>query len=315
MKNLALTLISALAFTTGTNAIVQRWAPCCFGLSASGAVTGTLGQLDDGQNRVGGGLAPADYCIADGAITDGHGRGCILTPPTSQFQCDVGATPTSGFSVGCDGTVSYNGGTTFWECQTGDNGESNIYLTPGGTNCGKVTLKASSCFSGCPTAPVGCPANLNGNYEFPHLIIPISSSSPTAAAGTSYFGTVSSTVSTIFNFDIPSSDNGKTCSLIFLFPTQAELSTSSFTFSGNGGIDFSLLSSPATSATDYANAPGVATDYGTTTVAPGNSYTIATFACPAGNKVGFEMKAVGDTSLNYFQDYNPAPIGLYITTC
>lgn len=310
------TIISTLVLAAGANAIITRWAPCCFHLSASGAVTGTVGQLDDGQNRVNGPLSPAEYCIADGAVTDANGRGCILTPPTSQWQCDTGATPTGGFSIGCDGTVAYNGGTTFWECQTGDNGEANIYLTPGGSNCGKITLKADGCGS-CPAPPVqtGCPTNLNGNYEFPHLIIPIDSSNPNSAAGTSYFGTISSTISSIFNFDIPASDSGKKCSLVFLFPTQAQLTTSSFTFSGNGGLDFSLLNGVATQATDFANAPAVKTDYGVTTVAPGNSYSIATFDCPAGTAVSFEVKASGDTKLSYFQDYNPSPIGLYITTC
>jgi hypothetical protein len=327
------TLYSILGLVACTNAIIaERWVPCCFHVSASGAVTGTIGQLDDGQNRQGGGLSPAQYCIADGAITDANGRGCILTrmpyclaliyfliltnvAPTTQWQCDTGATPTIGFSIGCDGTIAYNDDTTFWECQTGDNGESNIYSSEGGTNCGTVTLKADSCFSGCPQPPPGCPANLNGPYQFPHLIIPIDSSNPSSAPGTSYFGKVSSTISSIFNFDIPASDAGKTCSLIFLFPLQSQLTTSSFTFSGNGGIDFSKLNGVATGATSYSNAPGVATDYGTTVVAPGNSYTIATFPCPANTAISFEMKAVGDTNLNYFQDYNLSPIGLYITTC
>lgn len=308
-----------LAMIAGGNArIAQRTVPCCFGLSASGAVTGTVGQLEDGQNRVNGPLSPAQYCIADGAITDASGRGCILTPPTTQFQCDTYASPNSGFSIGCDGTVSYKGSTTFWECQTGDQDEANIYTSPGGANCGKITLKASDCASGCAPPPPPaktCPDNLSGNYEFPHLIIPVDSSKPNTAPGTSYFGIVSSTVSSIFNFDIPASDAGKTCSLIFLFPTQAQLTTSSFTFSGNGGIDFSKLSGVATGSTSYSNAPGVAQDYGVTTVAPGHSYTIATFPCPANTAISFELKASGDTSLNYFQDYNPSPIGLYITTC
>jgi hypothetical protein len=102
----------------------------------------------------------------------------------------------------------------------------------------------------------------------------------------------SSTISSIFNFDIPANYAGQTCSLIFLFPLQSQLQTSSFTFSGSGGIDFSLLNGVATTATSYSNAPGVATDYGTKVVAPGNSYTIATFACPAGTTVSFEMKAM-----------------------
>jgi hypothetical protein len=237
--------------------------------------------------------------------------------PTTQFQCDQGAAPTNGFSITCDGLLSYNGSTTFYECQTGEQGEANIYTSPGGTNCGSITLKADSCLPTCtPPPPPSCPANLNGPYEFPHLIIPIDSSNPDNKAGTTFFGEVSSTISTIFNFDIPASDAGKTCTLIFLFPTQSQLQTSSFTFSGNGGIDFAALDSVAVSGqTSYNNQPGVTQDFGTTVVAPGNSYTIATFQCPEGKAVAYEMKAVGDTQLRYFQDYNPSPIGLYITKC
>ena len=54
---------------------------CCFQLTAAGGKAGTVGQLGDGQNRVGGSYPPATYCIKNGAITDAHGRGCILTPP------------------------------------------------------------------------------------------------------------------------------------------------------------------------------------------------------------------------------------------
>ncbi|KFY95060.1 hypothetical protein V500_02964 [Pseudogymnoascus sp. VKM F-4518 (FW-2643)] len=174
-------------------------------------------------------------------------------------------------------------------------------------------IKGSS-HSRCPTTDP-CPTNLNGPYKFPHLIIPIDSSKPDTAPGTSYFGTVSSTVSSIFNFDIPAADSGKKCSLVFLFPTQAELETSSFTISGNGGLDFSKLSGTATGSTTFNNAPNVQTDYGVTIVSPGHSYNIATFDCPAGTAISFEIKASGDTWFNYFQDYNQSPIGLYITTC
>lgn len=38
-----------------------------------------FGQLDDGQNRINGPLSSAQFCIADGAIADAHGRGCIIT--------------------------------------------------------------------------------------------------------------------------------------------------------------------------------------------------------------------------------------------
>jgi hypothetical protein len=135
---------------------------------------------------------------------------------------------------------------------------------------------------------------LNGILEFPHLIIPIDSSSPNKAPGTSYFGEVTAAVSSIFNFDISGSETIKTCSLVFLFPTQSHLTTSSFTFSDNGGIDLSLLNGVANSATSYANAPGVKIDYGVTTVAPGNSYSIATFPCPGGTAISIELRASGN---------------------
>ncbi|EKD17933.1 uncharacterized protein L3040_004473 [Drepanopeziza brunnea f. sp. 'multigermtubi'] len=315
----------SLALVAGTNAIVTRWAPCCFHLSASGAITGTVGQLDDGQNRVNGGLSSAEFCIADGAIKDTNGRGCIITPQVTQYQCDDGVPPASGFSIGSDGTLAYNGGTTFWECQTGQNGGVNIYINPGGTNCGKITLKADACYSPPSTPPPtppppGCPTNIDspwGTWEFPHLLLPIDASNPSQASGTSYFGEVSPSggISSIYNFDIPAADAGKTCSLIFLFPRQDQLTTSSFTLSGNGAVSFAQLTGIATTSTSYATAPGVQTGYGTTVLAPGNSYHIADFPCPAGTTVSYRMEAVGDTHLRYFQDWNPSPIGLYITKC
>jgi hypothetical protein len=100
-----------------------------------------------------------------------------------------------------------------------------------------------------------------------------------------------------------------------LFPKKEDLETSSYSFSGDGKIDFAMLESAATSQTSFSNAPKVKQDYGVTTVSPGNSYLISTFQCPAGQAVGFEMKNAGSTNLNFFEDYNPAPLGLYITVC
>jgi hypothetical protein len=102
---------------------------------------------------------------------------------------------------------------------------------------------------------------------------------------------------------------------VFLFPEKQDLETSSYSFSGDGQIDFAQLSSPASSSTSYSNMPSVSKDFGTTTVAPGNSYVISTFSCPAGQTVGYEMKNAGSTDLNFFEDYNPSPLGLYITVC
>jgi hypothetical protein len=84
MHNSAMKSIASLALlATGANSLVARGDTCCFGLTASGGASGSVGQLSDGQNRVGGGLPPGKYCLgAGGGLTDGHGRGCILTRKT-----------------------------------------------------------------------------------------------------------------------------------------------------------------------------------------------------------------------------------------
>ncbi|KAH6675087.1 ubiquitin 3 binding protein But2 C-terminal domain-containing protein [Halenospora varia] len=145
-----------------------------------------------------------------------------------------------------------------------------------------------------PTTSGGktCPADLSGNYQYPHLIAPVDSSNKDKAYGTSYNGTITSTVSSIFNFDIPTSYAG-TCFLVFLFPTQDKLETSSYTFSGNGEVDFKQLKNVASQSTTYANQGAVATDFGVKTVTPGSNTVVSTFACPAGEAVSYELSAIG----------------------
>ncbi|CZR56103.1 related to GPI anchored cell wall protein [Phialocephala subalpina] len=436
------------------------YASCCtFTLTASGGQSGTIGQLDDGQNRIGGGLPAANFCFDSGTITDSAGRGCLLTDEVEQFQCDLNKSPQSGFSIESNGTLEYSGSSVFYACPASDT-EWNLYTTPvaGQLKCVEIGLTASGCGSTtCSSAPAStvtetvtsvstvteastiteattvtvteCKATstpiytpttpivtestppetyptstpvkstppvtypsstptessfpllarirrseLNfsalylpmslgpttwitmtyphtsptstpywsntttastttstgastcvstaltgtytaGNYQYPHLIVPVSSSSPDTAFGTQFFGTISSNVSTIFNFDIPTSYSGHTCNLIFLLPLQSELETSSYEFSGTGGVDFEELSGVATTSTTYDNAPSVEADLGTFTLTEGSSTLISSFACPAGEAVSYEAKAVGDTYLYFFQDYNPSPLGLYITVC
>ncbi|KAJ5492491.1 hypothetical protein N7453_010588 [Penicillium expansum] len=352
MKN----FITIAAFAAGTNALVGRSDSCCFHLTSSGGASGQLGQLSDGQNRIGdNSLSAAQYCIdSKGAITDSEGRGCILTRCFSHTRF---------LSLSSQGELEYNGSKDFVACATGQNGGLNVYTSPAKsdvTGCVNVELTADSCSSSgsgsggsssstsavpsssessssqpTPSPPASSPASsasatpsatessssscpttlTTGSYEFPHLIVPVDSSSPDTAAGTSYNGTVSSTISSAFNFDIPSSDSGKTCSLVFLFPELQDLETSSYSFSGDGKIDFAKLSSAVDKSTTFNNLPSVAQDLGEITVSPGNSYVISTFSCPAGETVAYEMKNSGSTDLNFFEDYNPSPLGLYITTC
>lgn len=81
------TVSTIAALAAGANALVAPNATCCFGLTASGGANGTIGQLGDGQNRIGGGLPPVQFCIdSSGGIKDSSGRGCILTRKFAPFQ-------------------------------------------------------------------------------------------------------------------------------------------------------------------------------------------------------------------------------------
>lgn len=173
---------AALLLPAVAQALVAREAGtgCCFHLTAEGGPGGRVDQLFDGQNRIGQtGLPEGQYCInGNGGLTDSHGRGCIITPPTGQWQCDAGATPTPGFSVGSDGKIAMNGSTSFYGAPTGDNGGWNIYDKPlhGEPKTTGVTLTADNCDATKqpPPAPAppksACPAELPSkikDFEFP----------------------------------------------------------------------------------------------------------------------------------------------------
>ncbi|KAJ5175126.1 uncharacterized protein N7482_001003 [Penicillium canariense] len=188
--------------------------------------------------------------------------------------------------------------------------------SPSGGGGGGVPISSSSASASRSSSSSGsCPTTLSGDYQYPHLMVPISSSSPDTPEGNSFNGTINSSVSTTFNFDIPQSYSGKTCSLVFLFPKKTDLQTSSYSFSGDGKIAIGKLSQTVSSSTTYNNVPSVSKGLGTITISPGNSYVVSTFSCPAGQAVSYEMKNAGSTNLNFFEDWNPSPLGLFITTC
>ncbi|KAF4539344.1 GPI anchored cell wall protein [Lasiodiplodia theobromae] len=422
--------LSPLAFTLGASAVALKRSDCCFQLTASGGASGSVGQLSDGQNRVGGGYQAATYCLNNGGITDSNGRGCILTPPTTQFQCDEGASPTTGFSVGENGQVTYKGDNQFYACPA-DDGEYNIYTEPvdDQDKCVKITLstEGGKCASGggqpstpaastpvpvspssappapstpvasspevvttmtqthytttCPTsessappaastpAPVvssyastlppvesppattmtyttshtqtatsvysvtstaggtpstpsssACPTDLAGDYQYPHLIVPVNASTPSQSYGTQYNGRVNTSpqVCTLFNFDIPQSYAGSTCSAVFLLPHKDELETSDYdlTPASGGKVSFALLDAPADQATAWDSVPAKKQDFGGFDIAAGTRFVVATAECQAGQTIAYEMCAQGgDLSFEWFQDWNPSPIGLFVRKC
>ncbi|KAF6830967.1 PAP2 superfamily protein [Colletotrichum plurivorum] len=114
-----------------------------FSFRAKGSVSGSVGQLESGQLRIG--LEPVKLRMDRGEVIDSMKRGCWWTPPTETLQCDVGQQPEAGFEVGCDGKVKFKDQTRFFQCEA-ENQQYNIYKKDGqGANCAEVTLYAMGC--------------------------------------------------------------------------------------------------------------------------------------------------------------------------
>ena len=272
--------------------------------------------VPSGPGGGGAGTSVVSVSSAPSPSVPGGGAGGVTTPaPGGGAGIQTTTIHTTQVITACPG----GGGADVPTGPGGGAGPSGVPSGPGGGGAGVPTGPGGGAGpTGTPSGPGGgaapsgtagpsCPTDLSGDYEYPHLIVPIDSSAPSEAAGTSLNGTVTDTVSTIFNFDIPQSDAGKTCSLVFLFPHLEDLETSSFSFSGDGKVDFARLESVATEETTFDNAPGVKKDLGQFTIAPGNSYLVSTFECPAGQAVSYEMKNQGSTNFEFFEDYNPSP--------
>jgi hypothetical protein len=62
---------------------------CPFTIHATGTVTGPIGQISDGQLNING-AGSATFVLEGGILKDAQGRGCYITRPQMQLQCDWG---------------------------------------------------------------------------------------------------------------------------------------------------------------------------------------------------------------------------------
>ncbi|KAI1806495.1 ubiquitin 3 binding protein But2 C-terminal domain-containing protein [Daldinia bambusicola] len=145
-------LTSATSVKSISPAPIQINAGCSFHLTMPNGHNGTVGQLADGQIRVGSDMTPSLFTWFGDYFTDYRGRGCWWTPPSLVLQCDLNQAPNHGFVIGCYGGVSYQHHSLFYECQTGDGDEVNLYLEPNGADCSSIALRADSCRPACASA-------------------------------------------------------------------------------------------------------------------------------------------------------------------
>ena len=264
-------------------------------------------------------VAPTETSAAAGGAAPAESAATPASAEVPKDSSPAVSQPVAASAAQPEGTVFSTKEATITSCSGGCPKETQTQPTATAVSAPTTLITKTTVLSGASEATASassCPASLSGTYEYPHLIVPVNKDEPEAAGGTSYNGTISSSISSIFNFDIPSSDSGKTCTLVFLLPTQSELTTSAFSLSGSGGFDVAELSSPATESTSYNSVPSVAKDLGgPSSVTPGNEYVISSGSCAAGSTVSYEISATGGLDLSYFQDFNPSPIGFYITVC
>ena len=167
------------------------------------------------------------------------------------------------------------------------------------------------------TQPGSCPADLPAfpEFEFPHLAVPISITNPDKAYPNTLTPYVTAgDIEMVFNFDIPVSRKGQTCVIEFILPNQTQLSTSFFALGGDGEFTFSLsmLGAGAVSGnTTYNNKPLQADPHGFPrglNIQPGHAWAIgSTIAIPGQFAI---IMSSSTSSLTYFEDWNPCPIGL-----
>lgn len=342
-------IIPLAAITSAAYAAVipRQDTVCTFVMVAVGSPTGEIVETTIGENRIGGDYPRAIYSIDAKVLTDANGNTCGISSSTAQFQCTSNSTATL-FTLGDNSDLLYNDtNADFLACPT-DDGSYNIFsqakkdtagcetvqLVYGGFSCaalGRPTSSSTAVPSATTTtisrsssSPASCPTNIDsGSFQFPHLIVPTSPETPDYAFGNSYTAHITSTNTTLFNFDVPSdAPYTGTCALIFLFPFASATQSGTYTFTGieeeegeDGGLDFALLSGIATADTTYNTTPTVTTDYGTTKIIPGNNYTVATFPCPAGETVTYSGSSDGGVGLSYFENSAPSAIGLYMVPC
>lgn len=155
------------------------------------------------------------------------------------------------------------------------------------------------------------------------LMVPVSAKNPATAYGsTENPKATADDFCTIFTFEIPPDPIYKYCQFEFFFPTSAQLAASSsaepsnLSYSGGGHFVFAFFkfSTGATTETTWDTQPHRANRQDVErTMTPGHVYAVSYEGCGYRPERTSMMLCSKDTSFEYFQRYNPCPIGLYGT--
>ncbi|KFY21754.1 hypothetical protein V493_07146 [Pseudogymnoascus sp. VKM F-4281 (FW-2241)] len=168
-----------------------------------------------------------------------------------------------------------------------------------------------------------CPQVLTpGSFVEPKLIVPVSREAAGYPYGDIAAPIITPSNNTLFAFTTPASWTG-TCSLLFTFPYASETANpGAYHFSGieeekaaGGGLNFDLLEADIDANETWWTKPELKKTYGKTEIIPGNSYTIATFPCKGGETLVYDVSSVSGVELEFEQNSEASPIGLWVAKC
>ncbi|ELR10742.1 hypothetical protein VC83_06266 [Pseudogymnoascus destructans] len=171
--------------------------------------------------------------------------------------------------------------------------------------------------------PQKCAQTLTpGSFVEPKLIVPVSREDAGHPYGDIASPIITPSNNTLFAFTTPASWTG-TCSLLFTFPYASETANpGAYHFSGieeekagSGGLNFDHVEADIDADETWWTKPELKETYGKTEIIPGNSYTIATFPCKGGENLVYDVSSVAGVELEFEQNAQASPIGLWVTKC
>ncbi|KAI1338400.1 ubiquitin 3 binding protein But2 C-terminal domain-containing protein [Xylariaceae sp. FL0016] len=344
---LSLTWLITTSLASPAAAVSRADAGCSFHLATSGAFTGNVGQLSSGQLRAGSSITPSTFTWFGDAFVDQQ-------TPTTVLQCDTNQPPDHGFAIDCNGQLSFNGQSNFYECSTGDGDQVNIYdQQPSGANCSQITMSADSCKPpSCGGAGAGAGPNPTGAntlstsfsgpmptpFTIPPTQTPTTSASPVTSSSPC---TVVSPVQIILtdkgNPDTAYGPNSQmniqispNASSIFnfhfadsdvgktceLFFTISPGNT--FYLTGTGVVYFGALDGWANPNTTFSTSPAMSWPLQNVYLSSGMTQTFGEFDCPgstAQTSIIMMEAPMSDTCFDCIEGSINDQIGLYLSIC
>lgn len=188
------------------------------------------------------------HCISSEECQPGFGKCRGFFSESTSRKSTTGEFPPSGFP-----TSSVSPSLAHPEAPKGTS--LSLYVTKAPPHRPQDSSSSSLSHLDNKSPEYGCPHDLDGEFEFPHLIVPVAKTHPNKALGNQFNGIIDHEHCTLYNFDISPEQAGKKCSLVWIFPQEQNPMGSLYNFNAEshspGIMEFWHLSNPASEKTTW----------------------------------------------------------------